>query len=203
MAAFKDITNQRFGRLIAIRSTGKRKSGQVVWKCICNCGSNTLVSSGNLRSGNTKSCGCTHGESHGMHGISEYNAWISAKGRCTNPNNAAFKHYGQRKIKMCNQWLSSFSTFFKDMGQRPKGMTLDRIDNDGPYSPENCRWASWETQLNNKRTTLHITLSGQTKSISEWSKIVGISKNRIWRRINELGWSHEKAVTTPLKRIDA
>lgn len=154
-----DLTNQRFVRLVAIECVGKDKWGSFLWRCRCDCGATHITSAGTLRNGNTKSCGCLRGERHGHttdasgkpRQTRTYKAWYHAKARCNNPKDAKFKAYGGRGIRMCPEWLNSFSTFLKDMGECPPDLTLDRIDVNGNYEPSNCRWATWEVQNQNKR----------------------------------------------------
>jgi hypothetical protein len=125
--------------------------------CLCDCGTKTLVYVCSLRTGNTKSCGCLRGESHGLSGrrlkgeIREYRIWCHAKGRCQNPKDPKYPAYGGRGIRMCDAWENSFTAFLADMGRSPPGLTLDRIDVNGNYEPGNCRWATWEVQRKNRR----------------------------------------------------
>ena len=144
---------ERFGRLIAVEDTGERKQRQSVWLCVCDCGRESVVQSGNLRSGNTMSCGCLqaeararakkHGEArHGRHSA-EYTTWWSMLARCKYPSTHAYPWYGGKGIKVCGRWLGDdgFENFLRDMGRRPgDGWSIDRIDPSADYEPSNCRW---------------------------------------------------------------
>jgi len=130
---------------------------------------------------------------HGMTDTPEWRVWRNMLQRCTNPNNKLFHRYGGRGIVVCEQWFE-FENFFRDMGRVPAGMTLDRIDNNGDYSRENCRWASRQTQNNNRESNLVITLGRETLTASQWSRRTGIPASTIARRAR-LGWSPEKILT--------
>lgn len=152
-----DLTGQRFGRLSVISFS--HIDGCSHWKCVCDCNSECVVSIGSLRNGNTQSCGCLQrdrmsaaAKKHGMSKTPIYRSWSGMFTRCYNKNNPKYEEYGGRGIYVCDRWHKSFENFYEDMGPRPEGCTLDRYpDNDGPYAPSNCRWATLSEQKINQR----------------------------------------------------
>jgi hypothetical protein len=135
-------------------------------------------------------------ERHGMRRSSEYAIWCGIKDRCGNPRNRAYKDYGGRGIYVCDRW-SLFSNFYNDMGPRPDGLMLERIDNNKGYSPENCKWANRVEQNNNKRSNVLITVDGETRPLREWAEKAGLKYGTVHQRLI-YGWTPERAVTTPL-----
>lgn len=134
---------------------------------------------------------------HGMRHDPVYAVWHSMNQRCTNSRHRQYKDYGGRGIKVCDRWRWSFADFYADMGPRPSGSSLDRIDNNGHYEPGNCRWATPRQQSANMRTNVRITHNGETLILQEWARRVGIHFDTLWRRLNVYGWSIEDTLTRP------
>ena len=140
-------------------------------------------------------------ETHGMTGTREYQIWRQLIQRCTNPSRPCFKDYGGRGVTVCDRWRNSFTAFHQDMGDRPVGKSIDRIDNDGPYAPENCRWASRQEQANNRRSNRWIEVGGDSLTVSQWSRRLGGSRFLVPRRLRR-GWPEQLAVTLPIGSVD-
>lgn len=198
MGALVDRTGQRYGRLVVLRrddqaapaSYGRR----VKWICRCDCGTEASKTGHELACGDTTSCGCIQrgliGDRHRTHGLartSTYRSWQAAKERCHNPNTAKFPEYGGRGIMVCERWRGSFEAFLADMGLRPAGMTLDRIDGAKGYEPDNCRWATPATQAINRSASRRINWNGRECSVREVAESVGVPRTSLNKALVRLG----------------
>lgn len=213
MGHYKDITGMKFNMWTVIELSGKNKSGGYMWKCRCDCGNERVVEGRSVREGTSRSCGCTRGRDnnwnvkHGGRKDHLYAVWSSMKGRCLNPKDKFYQRYGGRGITICSEWMdyASFREWAFSSGYNPdsecRKCTLDRIDNDGKYCPENCRWVTQKVQDNN-RSSNHIVTnsSGISKTLSEWAEITGIRKDTLRRRICVMNWDIDRALTEPVHR---
>lgn len=202
---FKDITGEKFGRL-TVKGYSHSKN-KAFWVCKCECGNTVVVSGDKLRRGVTKSCGCIQEEHrrcgfHKHHGMTDspiYTTWINMRRRCGNKSD---KNYGGRGISVCKEW-EQFEPFYEwamSAGYKD-GLSIERIDVNGNYCPENCKWIPLSKQLLNQRRNHRITAFGKCQTIKEWSDETGIKYDTIERRINRYGWDAERAVSVkPHKR---
>jgi hypothetical protein len=207
----KNVTGLRSGKLVAMKIVGKRGK-QNLWECACDCGSITTAIATQIAKGTKTSCGCKRKEPrkprpdlvkrnkenaiHGQTNSRTYSSWRALKFRCENKDNKDYPNYGGRGIKVCDQWSKSFSEFLRDMGERPEGTSIDRIDPDGNYEPGNCRWASNKKQSNNKRCNVFVEYEGKTMTVTEWAKEYGLEVKTLLYRV-KIGWDIETALTTP------
>lgn len=208
MSKIVDIDGFKFGRLRVVGFVGviNRKA---FWKCVCKCGVRKIVSGLNLRTGVTRSCGCIHTEmisnlnrSHGAcsnkktRGVfSEYIIWCGMKSRCFNAKNKRFTDYGGRGIRVCNRWIHSFPNFLADMGKKPtKKHTLERKNNNGNYTPRNCRWATIREQQHNRRDNRILTHNGKSLCMEVWAGMLGCKGGTIFQRLKR-GWTVSDAVS--------
>ncbi len=201
-----DLVGKPFGRWTVLEDLGNRKKASW-WLCECSCGTIRAVLGHSLTTEDgSRSCGCLTLESvskHGRHNTPEYLTWCSMHSRCECESNPAYGDYGERGIYICDRW-KEFAAFFEDMGVRPPGTSLDRVDNDGPYSKENCRWATQRQQTRNTRGNRLITICGITKPLVEWAEIYGHTTSSQYRtvhgRLDRLGWSPLEALSKPTGR---
>lgn len=201
MSKIKDLSGQRFGRLVVKGYSHSNKNGRAVWNCVCDCGKSLTVKGNALLSGNTQSCGCLKSDnvakikfSHGQCGTRLYGIWTTMRNRCRYPN------YKSKGIAVCEEW-QTFEPFYKwamENGYRDD-LTIDRENNDGNYCPQNCRWTTQKVQNNNKGNNHRITYNGETHTLAEWAEITGIPYHNIRNRINNLNWSVERTLTTHTK----
>jgi len=206
-----DLMGQRFGRLTVIGEAESTKHGQARWLCRCDCGTESVVRADSLKSGSIKSCGCYNTEmcisvghknrKHGMGRTRLYNIWSSMKARCYNANSKPYKYYGARGIAVCGEWRNNFIAFrdWAIANGYADNLTLDRRDNNGHYTPENCRWIALREQFVNRRSNRYITYGGKRMTISQWSKEIGCSRNAIAKRLSR-GWTAEQAIKVPFER---
>ena len=190
MANKKPIIGMKFGRLIALHETGKTKRGYF-YLFQCDCGNTKELPASMVRSGKTSSCGCLRSESisaknfvHGLVHSGSYQSWQGMKSRCSNKNQDAYKRYGGIGLSFNPSW-ETFENFVKDMGERPVGMTLDRIDNSKGYSKDNCRWATPAQQNRNTKQNVFITHDGETMCMKDWSNKTGIPYTTIQDRVKK------------------
>ena len=210
MGKRKDLVGARYGRLVVLSSL-PAKGGHYSWLCRCDCGVEKPIRAEHLLNGKSQSCGCrqredvaqwarTHGHcvgrNEGKQVSPEYTTYYSMIWRCYDKKQKYYKNYGGRGIKVCARWRKSFENFFEDMGPRPPGTTLNRIDNDGDYTPKNCNWATREEQMRNSRSVRFIEYAGERRNVSAWAEKLGIPRGIIYRRLWD-GWTEKRALSTP------
>ena len=195
----RDLTGQKFGLLtvIGIAETETRKT---YWVCQCDCGNMKTIRSDSLLCGAIKSCGClkkaqdkvnlTKHHRHKMSGTRIYQEWQGMKGRCYNPHNPRYDRWGGRGIKVCDEWKESFEAFYSWALSRGYNddLTIDRIDNDGDYTPENCRWATQKEQSRNRSTNINITIGNSTRTLTEWCEIFNLDFKTVNARYQRNGF---------------
>lgn len=202
------MIGEKFNRLTVIRrDTGHRDKTRIHWMCKCECGKWVSVATHDLRSGNTKSCGCLRDEkaranmtTHGESKTKLYAVWNTMMSRCYNPKTERYNRYGGRGITVCDEWLHNYQAFrdWANSNGYKEGLTIDRIDVDGNYCPDNCRWVSSLEQQNNTSRNRYITLDGETHTMAEWARKTGISVAAINSRLKS-GWGVKETLTTPVR----
>lgn len=193
---FCDLTGNRYGRLTVIERVHKPGNNRTFWRCCCDCGNTTIVDARDLKNGHTKSCGCMRRSAQGFSNNRIYNIYKKMIERTTNPNCKAYKDYGGRNIKVCDEWLNDFEKFYlwSVNNGYDEGLTIDRIDNGGNYEPDNCRWVTPKVQANNRRSNHNITYNGQTRTMKQWAEILNVNYKTISGRINQYNWPIERAL---------
>lgn len=203
MSQLIDLTNAAFGRLVVISRMCNDRFGRAQWLCSCECGLTVVVQSNNLKSGNTRSCGCLnirHGYCKTLKPPRVYNIWQCMVQRCINPNNPRYKDYGGRGIQVCEKWRK-FQNFLDDVGDPPtKTHSIDRINNNKGYCKSNCQWATSKQQSRNTSRNLSIFFDNRRQCLHDWAKELNIHPSTLRNRIYKLGWSIKKALTTPVKQ---
>lgn len=205
-----DLTGQVFGRLTVVRRSQERHSSrQALWDCECECGSKAVALSARLRAGRTRSCGCLRKQtaakqgrlnaSHRMTGTPTYRSWRAMHERCLDPSSKRYCDYGGRGISVCSEWRS-FESFYSDMGVRPRGATLGRVDNDAGYCKANCAWQGRLPQARNRRNNRLLAYKGRTMCLSQWDEELGHPRGCLTQRLR-LGWSVERALTQQPRRL--
>ena len=185
MATLKNLIGKRYGKLLVTSYAGKNDKALHIWNCLCDCGNLTIGTSANL--GRRKnSCGCLIGKKsiHGMRDTKTYKSWSGMKQRVSNPRILVWKYYGGRGITVCDKWLT-FSGFLEDMGVAKEGESIERIDPDGNYEKDNCRWATKIEQARNKRNNILIKQNNKTQCLSEWAKLYGLKVATLWARYDK------------------
>lgn len=201
----EDLTGMQFGLLTVLEYIGTNKYRASLWRCVCSCNgiNEIIVSTSHLKSGDVQSCGClirtNHYKIHGECDTRLYDIWNGMKKRCNNPNSDRYNDYGGRGITVCDDWNNNYINF-RDWSLNngyDDNLTIDRIDNDLGYSPDNCRWATRLEQQNNTRSNAYYEFNNETHSLTEWCRILNLNYNTIKSRLRN-GWTFEQAITTPI-----
>jgi hypothetical protein len=209
MGKLNELTGKKYGRLTVIERSGSTAQKKALWRCRCDCGNEVVVVGSHLLNGNTHSCGCYKRDvtsermsSHGKSGSRLHHIWKNMRQRCANPHKPDYKYYGGRGIVVDDIW-NDYEVFEKwaiESGYTD-ALTIDRIDVNGNYCPDNCRWVSMTEQARNMSRNRIITYNGESHCLSEWGEILGISAKVLGLRINTYGWSVERAFATPVRVV--
>lgn len=205
MSKLIDLTGRKFGKLTVVERVENSRNGKARWRCKCDCGNEKVAGSESLRNGSTSSCGCKYFESnkgrnktHGQTGTRLHKIWSSMKQRCNNPNARCFELYGGRGITVCDEWQNSFEAFrdWAIANDYADNLTIDRIDTNGNYCPDNCRWATYKMQENNRTNNHKVTYRGKEYTLSKLAEELHISSATLAWRLNH-GWNENELNITP------
>lgn len=195
---------EKFGRLTAVADVGGDKHQSRLWKFLCECGAEVIAIASEVRRGKKRSCGCLMREARYTHkkcGTNNYLRWKRLVQKCTNPRHPDYRNYGGRGIMVCKRW-KRFENFLADMGEPPNGAySINRINNNGPYSPKNCHWATPAEQMRNTRRNRFVTYKGKRQCAKAWAVELGISTSTLSNRVNTLGWTFKEAFETPIRKL--
>ena len=200
-----DLTGRRYAHLTVISQHG-HIGDKISWLCRCDCGNEKVVSGSNLKTGNTTSCGCYHAEvakdyhtTHGMSKTKLYTIWSSMRYRCENPKCQRYSSYGGKGVSVCAEW-KRFNGFYSwaISARYEDGLSIERIDVDGNYEPSNCKWIPLIDQSQNKTTSRFVSYKSKKLTISQLANLTGMPYQRLYQRINKLGWSTDDAVRSGL-----
>lgn len=189
---YENLEGKRFGNLKVLNFEGVNKNQKATWLCKCDCGNTKTIIAGNLKNGKSISCGCVQKDilrnnrkTHGKSNTSLYKLFSGIKRRCLNKNDSNFNNYGGRGIEICEEWLNDYDSFYSWANENgyKEGLSIERIDNDKGYNPNNCKWIEMSEQSKNRRCNKYIEINGDIKTISEWARLVGIDRNTISRRL--------------------
>lgn len=206
MSIAEDLRGRKFGRLTVIERSERKDPNATWWVCKCDCGNTKEVRAGVLKKGETRSCGCLNRElagrrgrdqftKHGFYGTRIYNIWTGMKDRCYSEKCPQYKHYGGRGIRLCEEWANNPKNFceWAMANGYKENLTIDRIDCNGDYSPNNCRWVTMDEQQRNKRNNRNITYNGKTQCVAAWARELGISHGTLFTRIYA-GWTNPQEI---------
>lgn len=202
MAKIVNLKGLRFGQLTVVERAENR-GNQTAWVCLCDCGNRCVVMSTHLKAGHTQSCGCLQRERtsqareiHGKSNSRLYRIWSNMKSRCYNPNTTYYQDYGGRGITVCDEWKDDFQAFYEwaVLHGYSDDLTIDRKDNNLGYSPDNCWWTTRSKQQNNRRNNRYISYNGETLTITQWARKLGISQKVLFARLNDYHWDIEKSL---------
>ncbi len=205
MSKLVDLTGRRFNSLVVLRRAENALNGVARWECLCDCGNVTIVRGKNLKSGAVKSCGCRRktnpsSQTHNMSKTRLYHEWASIKNRCYNKNLKTYKDYGGRGIEVCDEWKHSFEAF-RDWAFEngySDDLTIERINFDMNYCPENCKWIPFNEQQKNRRICYSIEYMGKTQNLTDWCRELNLPFGVVHNRVKKLGWSFERAISEPV-----